>query len=278
MPELPEVETTLRGIAPHLEQQRLIAWRVLNSALRWPVDIPVALAGQVVLRLRRRGKYIIVEFAAGGMILHLGMSGSLRLVPRDTPLLKHDHVEWDFGGPVLLRLNDPRRFGCVLWQAGDVDTHRLLARLGPEPLGNAFSGDHLKELARGKRVAVKPFLMDAGVVVGVGNIYANEALHLAGVRPTRSVRRIPAARFDHIASAVRRVLAEAITQGGTTLRDFISPEGKPGYFRQRLLVYDRTGEPCRRCGSAIVGRVLGGRGTFYCPECQPSQGFGPAAC
>jgi formamidopyrimidine-DNA glycosylase len=278
VPELPEVETTLRGLVPSIEGRALQDWSVRNASMRWPVDLPEVIRGQVARRLRRRGKYILFEFPSGAVIVHLGMSGSLRFVPRDTPHLKHDHVEFDFGGTHLLRFNDPRRFGCVLWQAGDAEGHRLLRDLGPEPLGNQFSAAYLKRLAVSRRIAVKSFLMNANVVVGVGNIYANEALFMAGVRPTRSVNRIPLHKFEDIGRAVRHVLTAAITQGGTTLRDFINPEGRPGYFRQKLAVYDRAGQPCVRCGEAIEVIVLGGRGTFYCAACQPSHGFGPVSC
>jgi len=274
MPELPEVETTLRGITPFIEGRELIGWTIRNSALRWPVEIPVLLKNQPVVRLRRRGKYILLEFHSGALLIHLGMSGSFRCVPRGAMVLTHDHVEFDFGGGILLRLNDPRRFGSVLWQPGEADTHRLLAHLGPEPLGNEFSASYLKVRAHHRKVAIKPFLMDSSVVVGVGNIYANEALFLAGIRPARIVGRVPLHKFEDLIHAVRRVLSEAITQGGTTLRDFVSPEGRPGYFQQRLKVYDRKGEPCTVCGEAVEGVVLGGRGTFYCPVCQPVRGFG----
>ncbi len=278
MPELPEVETTLRGIAPFIEGRRLGAWTVRNASLRWPVEIPALLKNQPVVRLRRRGKYILIEFQSGALLIHLGMSGSVRCVSRAAQVLTHDHVEFDFGGDTLLRLNDPRRFGSVLWQPGDADSHRLLAHLGPEPLGNEFSASYLKVRARHRKVAIKPFLMDASVVVGVGNIYANEALFLAGIRPTWAVGRVPMHKFEDLTVAVRRVLDDAITQGGTTLRDFVSPEGRPGYFRQRLKVYDRLGEACLVCGGTIEGVVLGGRGTFYCPVCQPVRGFGRLTC
>ena len=278
MPELPEVETTLRGIAPFVERQKLIGWTIRNPSLRWPVEIPTFLKNQPVVRLRRRGKYILLEFQSGALLVHLGMSGSFRCVPRAAPYLTHDHVELDFGGEILLRLNDPRRFGSVLWQSGDVDSHRLLAHLGPEPLGNEFSADYLKARALRRKIAIKTFLMDSSVVVGVGNIYANEALFLSGIRPARQVARIPLHKYEDLTIAVRRVLSDAITQGGTTLRDFVSPEGRPGYFRQQLRVYDRKGEECRICGETIVGMVLGGRGTFYCPVCQPVRGFGRLTC
>lgn len=278
MPELPEVETTRRGILPLVEGHYLVAFTVRRRMLRWPVQMPAELAGKKVERLRRRGKYILFEFDTGALIVHLGMSGSLRFVPRQSEWLLHDHLQLDFGGATVLRLNDPRRFGCVVWQDGDAESHPLLASLGPEPLENGFSGDTLFESARSRRVAVKVFLMNAKIVVGVGNIYANESLFLAGVRPTRAAGRIPRSRFEDIARAIRKVLADSITQGGTTLRDFINPEGKPGYFRQSLRVYDREGEPCMRCESPISAIVLGGRSTFFCPVCQPSRGFGPVSC
>ncbi|MBM4203324.1 MAG: bifunctional DNA-formamidopyrimidine glycosylase/DNA-(apurinic or apyrimidinic site) lyase [Gammaproteobacteria bacterium] len=278
MPELPEVETTRRGLAPYVEGHKLVAFSIHERRLRWPVDIPEDLLGQAVRRLRRRGKYLLAEFDGGALILHLGMSGSLRFVPRGSELLTHDHVELDFGTEQVLRLNDPRRFGCVLWQQGEVESHPLLASLGPEPLENEFSGDQLFKRSRGRRVAVKIFLMDAKVVTGVGNIYANESLFLAGVRPTRKSGSIPRHQWEHVARAVRKVLADSISLGGTTLRDFINPEGRPGYFRQQLRVYDRESEPCIQCGTPLIAVVLGGRSTFYCPACQPAKGFGPVSC
>lgn len=278
MPELPEVETTLRGIAPFIEGRALVNWTIRNPSLRWPVQIPAHLKNQSVVRLRRRGKYILLEFRNGAILVHLGMSGSFRCVPRTADYLTHDHVEFDFGGETLLRLNDPRRFGSILWQSGEADSHRLLSHLGPEPLGNEFSASYLKARAHDRKVAIKIFLMDSSVVVGVGNIYANEALFLAGIRPARAVGRIPLHKFEDLTVAVRRVLGDAITQGGTTLRDFVSPDGHPGYFRQQLRVYGRKGEACRACGKAVVGIVLGGRGTFYCPVCQPVRGFGRLTC
>jgi formamidopyrimidine-DNA glycosylase len=278
VPELPEVETTLRGIAPFVERHQLIGWTIRNPSLRWPVEIPANLKNQPVVSLRRRGKYILLEFKTGALLVHLGMSGSLRCVSRAVPYLDHDHVELDFGGDTLLRLNDPRRFGSVLWQSGDVESHRLLAHLGPEPLGNEFSASYMKGRALRRKIAIKTFLMDSSVVVGVGNIYANEALFLSGIRPARQVARIPLHKFEDLTVAVRRVLSDAITLGGTTLRDFVSPDGRPGYFRQQLRVYDRKGQECRICGEAIVGVVLGGRGTFYCPVCQPARGFGRLTC
>jgi len=278
MPELPEVETTRRGLAPFIEGYKLVAFSIHQSRLRWPVEIPESLLGQTVRRLRRRGKYLLAEFDAGALILHLGMSGSLRFVARDGILLTHDHLEFDFGSEKVLRFNDPRRFGCVLWQQGDGENHPLLASLGPEPLENEFSGDQLFARSRGRRVAVKVFLMNAKVVTGVGNIYANESLFLAGVRPTRMAGTIPRHRWEHVARAVRKVLADSINLGGTTLRDFINPEGRPGYFRQQLRVYDRGGEPCIQCGTPLTAVVLGGRSTFYCHACQPAKGFGPVSC
>ncbi len=278
MPELPEVETTRRGLAPLIEGQALRQFAVHQPMLRWPVSIPNELPGHVVQRLRRRGKYLLFDFEHGSLIVHLGMSGSLRFVERETPRLLHDHVELDFGGVHLVRLNDPRRFGCVLWQPGGGETHPLLASLGPEPLENEFSGQGLFEKARARKVAVKLFVMNSHIVVGVGNIYANEALFLAGVRPTRAAGRIPRGRFEDVARAIRMVLDDSIRVGGTTLRDFLNPEGKPGYFRQSLRVYDRADQPCVRCGAGIESVVLGGRSTYYCPSCQPSRGFGPVSC
>ncbi len=269
MPELPEVETTRRGIAPHLEKRRVTDVIVRQTRLRRPVPehLPVTLAGQRLTKLARRGKYLRLCFPAGELILHLGMSGSLRVLPADTPAGSHDHVDLAFEGGRVLRLHDPRRFGLVDWQPSGT-VHPWLAHLGPEPLEPDFHGAWLAGRARGRRLAVKAFLMDSKVVVGVGNIYASEALFRAGIHPARAAGRIARARWERLAEAVRAVLAEAIEEGGTTLRDFTRADGRPGYFAQSLAVYGRAGEPCLRCGTAIRRRVLGGRASYYCPACQ----------
>jgi formamidopyrimidine-DNA glycosylase len=271
VPELPEVETTCRGIAPHLTGRRLVDWVLRVPALRWPVAIPEELRGQPIRSVRRRAKYLLIGFDHGALILHLGMSGSLRILPAHAPLLKHDHVDLCLDDGRILRLNDPRRFGSLHWQPEPVDAHWLLAGLGVEPLTPAFDGEYLKTAARGRRVAVKQFLMDGHVVVGVGNIYANEALFLARIRPTRAAGRISLPAYQALAGAVRQVLGAAIAMGGTTLRDFVNQDGQPGYFKQSLWVYGREGEPCKVCGTTLKGIRQGQRATVYCPVCQPAR-------
>ncbi len=270
MPELPEVETTRRGIAPHLTGQPVHRVIVRERRLRWPVSaaLPRELAGSVVQSVERRAKYLLLGTKAGSAIMHLGMSGSLCIVPDDAEPRLHDHVDIDFGNGQRLRFNDPRRFGCMLWTRGSPLSHKLLRNLGPEPLGDAFDGAYLHRKARGRKVAIKNFIMNGQVVVGVGNIYASEALFLSGIHPARAACRISRQRMDVLAASIREVLAAAIREGGTTLRDFIGSDGSPGYFQQELKVYGRAGEPCHNCGRAIASRVLGQRSTFYCPACQ----------
>ncbi len=270
MPELPEVETTRRGIELHLLNQTVRAVTVRERRLRWPVpdDLERQLSGQTIRAVVRRGKYLLLDAGTGTVLLHLGMSGSLRLLAPDTPWKKHDHAALELSNGLSLRLHDPRRFGALLWLSGPPEHHPLLKQLGPEPLGNAFSGSHLYARSRGRRIAVKQFIMDGRVVVGVGNIYANEALFLAGIAPPRAAGRIGAARYEKLATAIREVLSAAIAQGGTTLRDFVNGIGEPGYFRQQLAVYERVGQPCRVCDTPIIGLRLGQRSSYYCPRCQ----------
>ncbi|MEJ2060444.1 MAG: bifunctional DNA-formamidopyrimidine glycosylase/DNA-(apurinic or apyrimidinic site) lyase [Gammaproteobacteria bacterium] len=270
MPELPEVETTRRGIAPHVEGHRVRRVVVRQPRLRWPVPSALAhaLTGQRIDRIERRGKYLLLRTAAGTAIIHLGMSGSLRIVAAATPPEAHDHVDLVLDSGKALRLRDPRRFGAVLWTRRDPLRHKLLADLGPEPLGEDFTGAYLHARAHGRRVAIKALIMDSKVVVGVGNIYANEALFLAGIHPARAAGRLSAARCERLAAAIKQVLAEAIGQGGTTLRDFVREDGQPGYFRIHLRVYDREGEPCPQCGTPIRKLTQGQRSTWYCPRCQ----------
>lgn len=269
MPELPEVETTRRGIAPAVTGRRIASLVVRNPHLRWPVpaDLAARLAGQPVLSVTRRAKYLLLNLPQGSVIVHLGMSGALRVVSAQTPLRKHDHVDFVFGGDVVLRLHDPRRFGCVLWQAAG-EVHPLLASLGPEPLGDEFTAARLYALSRKRKSAVKPFLMDQAVVVGVGNIYATEALFRAGIDPRRAAGRISLQRYEALAQAVREVLAESIERGGTTLRDYVNPQGTPGWFALQLSAYERAGEPCLRCQTPIRRVVLGQRASYFCPGCQ----------
>lgn len=271
MPELPEVETACRGIAPHLTGRRIVDWSLRVPALRWPVVLPDGLRGQRIRAVRRRAKYLLVELDDGALILHLGMSGSLRVLAPDAPLLKHDHFDLLLDSGRVLRFNDPRRFGSLHWQPAPAEGHWLLAGLGVEPLTPAFDGACLKAAARGRRVAIKNLLMDGHVVVGVGNIYANEALFMARVRPTRAAGRVTLAQCEALAAAIKQVLGAAIGMGGTTLRDFVNHEGQPGYFRQSLWVYGREGQPCKVCGSELKGIRLGQRATVFCPRCQPAR-------
>ena len=278
MPELPEVETTRRGVSPLVSGQTLSGFNIRERRLRWPVTIPDTLVGQTLHGIRRRAKYLLFDFESGSLIIHLGMSGNLRVLPPETAYLKHDHVELLFSRGTALRLNDPRRFGSVHWQPGDALDHWLLTRLGIEPFDESFTGDYLKRLARKKRVAVKNFIMNAQVVVGVGNIYANEALFMAGIRPSVQASRVTRDAYGVLAESIRQVLAEAITMGGTTLRDFVNQNGNPGYFKQSLRVYGRQGQPCHACGKAVSMVRLGNRATFFCIKCQRAQGFVPPEC
>ena len=269
MPELPEVETTLRGVLPHLSGRVVRELIVVRRNLRWPVPEELEeITGQRVLAGERRGKYLLFRTARGTLLIHLGMSGSLRLLAPAVPWRKHDHLALRLDTGMELRFHDPRRFGCVLWLHGDPQAHPLLKDLGPEPLGPDFSGRYLFELARGRAAPVKAFIMDSHVVVGVGNIYACESLFMAGIRPTRAAGKVSLVRYEKLAAAIREVLAASIEMGGTTLRDFLNESGEPGYFAQTLRVYDREGEPCRTCGKAIERIVQTGRSTFFCPQCQ----------
>jgi formamidopyrimidine-DNA glycosylase len=274
MPELPEVETTRRGLAPHLEGRRVLAVTLRRPDLRWPIpgEIETLLPGQTIRAIRRRAKYLLMDTDVGSAIWHLGMSGSMRVLPADTAVQAHDHVDLSImdktqATPRVLRFNDPRRFGCLLWQAPG-ETHELLRELGPEPLEDDFDGSYLFERSRGRRAPVKAFLMDQRIVVGVGNIYAAEALFAAGVSPLRAAGKVSRERYDLIAAEIRRILAYAIRRGGTTLRDFLSPDGAPGYFEQELSAYGRGGEPCPRCGRPLKEAMLAQRATVWCGHCQ----------
>ena len=268
MPELPEVETTRRGIAPHILGQVIHGAVVRQAQLRWPVpELNRLLGGQLVQAVERRAKYILIRFAHGTLIIHLGMSGSLRLVPAGTPPRPHDHVDLVCAGSCL-RLHDPRRFGALLWTEGDPFAHPRLRGLGPEPLSDEFDGNYLYRIAHARRAAIKTLLMDGKVVVGVGNIYATEALFRAGIHPRRAGRQISRKRLGQLVHEVKQVLTNAIERGGTTLRDFLNESGQPGYFAQELLVYGRAGQPCRRCGTLLKTRQIGQRASAYCPSCQ----------
>lgn len=269
MPELPEVETTRRGIAPHLEGHRVTRLIVRDARLRWPIpeDLAIQIEDQTFTAIRRRAKYLLMDIGGGTLISHLGMSGNLRLVAANTPALKHEHVDIELDSGLALRYTDPRRFGAMLWQrAGEV--HPLLARLGPEPLSPEFDGERLYNLSRKRSIAVKPFIMENAVVVGVGNIYATEALFASGIDPRREAGRISRARYVELAEEIKKVLARAIDSGGTTLRDFIGGDGKPGYFQQELFAYGRAGQLCKVCGTTLSECRLGQRSSVFCRRCQ----------
>lgn len=272
MPELPEVEVTRRGVAPHLEGQVVTDVIFRHSGLRWPFPDGLAerLRGHTILSTGRRGKYLLIRFASGTLIVHLGMSGHLRILPRLTPAGKYDHFDLVFGEQVL-RMSDPRRFGAVLWhddRDSDVNEHVLLSSLGVEPLENQFSAQLLYRKTRKRSSPIKQVLLAGDIVVGVGNIYASESLFKAGINPKTPAQRIGLARYEKLANAIRETLAAAIEQGGSTLRDFMGVNGQPGYFQQTYFVYDRTDQPCRLCGTLVRQLKQGQRSTFYCPNCQ----------
>jgi len=268
MPELPEVEVTRRGLEPLVAGRVISAVAVREPRLRWPVPADVyGLAGRRVLAIRRRGKYLLIDCGDGHLIVHLGMSGSLRVLPPGSPAQKHDHFDLVLGDR-LLRLRDPRRFGAVLWTSADVARHPLLASLGIEPLSRALDAERLYRLTRAHRTGIKQFLMDGRRIVGVGNIYANESLFHAGIHPRSPARRLSLARCERLAAAIKLTLRAAIRAGGSTLRDFVGADGASGHFQRRTWVYDRAGEPCRRCGAAIRRLEQGQRSTYFCPRCQ----------
>ncbi|MDD2913938.1 MAG: bifunctional DNA-formamidopyrimidine glycosylase/DNA-(apurinic or apyrimidinic site) lyase [Gallionella sp.] len=270
MPELPEVETTRRGLAAHLTGQTIADVVIRNASLRWPIpkNLPKLLRGQTIVALKRRAKYLLMDCGSGTLILHLGMSGSLRILPAGTPAEKHDHFDLVLGNGLLMRLRDPRRFGAVLWHSGDVHTHPLLAALGPEPLEENFDARYLHQAMRGRSIAIKQCIMDNHVVVGVGNIYANEALFRAGIKPQLAAGKLSLPRCARLVAEIRATLAEAIKLGGSSLRDFVNTSGQPGYFQQHYWVYGRDGEACRKCGTPIKQIKQGQRSSFYCGNCQ----------
>ncbi len=269
MPELPEVETTKRGLEPLLVGQTIAAVKIRDPRLRWPVEttLPARVETQRIRSLDRRGKYLIVSLDDGAMLIHLGMSGRLRYVTDESPPANHDHFEIAFSSGSKLRFNDPRRFGSLHF-SDMPESHWLLKNLGPEPLGDGFTADYLYGISRGRRVAVKQLIMNGNIVVGVGNIYASEALFRAGIRPTRPAGRIAKHRYIGLVDSVRSVLEEAIRAGGTTLRDFRDGDGQAGYFQQELSVYGRAGESCDRCSEPIRQKTIGQRATYYCVACQ----------
>ena len=268
MPELPEVEVSRLGISPWLLNQTINKIIVRDKRLRWPVPDEIFLAeGKTIVNIRRRAKYLLIGVGDGEIILHLGMSGKLRVIDADFPTIKHDHIDIVLGNGKCLRFNDPRRFGACLWQPKG-ETHTLLSKLGPEPLTDDFDAERLVALSKGKKSPVKTFIMDNDVVVGVGNIYANEALFMSGIDPRRAAGRVSAKRYALLTAAIKEVLAKAIEQGGTTLKDFAQSDGNPGYFAQHLRVYGRARKECEVCSTEIKSVVIGQRNTFYCPNCQ----------
>ena len=270
MPELPEVETTRRGIDPFVAKKKIAHVTIRERRFRWPIpnDFEKKVNGHTVRSISRRAKYLLFELDHGYFMIHLGMSGSLRIVEQKTALQKHDHVEFQLPNKLCLRFNDPRRFGSVLWLGENPYEHALLNKLGPEPFDKKFNGDHLFKASRKKKVPVKNFIMDNHVVVGAGNIYANEALFMSGIRPGKAAGRLTKKEYALLAKNIIDVLGASIEMGGTTLKDFVGGDGKPGYFQQTLRVYGRNKLPCLQCKTPIKLIRLGQRSTFYCPECQ----------
>ena len=267
MPELPEVETTKRGVQPHIQQQRITALVVRQAKLRWPVSPELqSLVGETIIGVRRRAKYLLIDTSKGSIMVHLGMSGSLRVIEQGEPPGFHDHVDLELG-KIALRYTDPRRFGCWLFVAPNA-SHELLSKLGPEPLEEDFQREPFAAALRATKRPIKQAIMDNKIVVGVGNIYANEALFMAKISPVRAASRVSVKRLDALHDAIRIVLAEAIEQGGTTLKDFVGSDGQPGYFKQSLHVYGRGGLDCVACKQTLKEIRLGGRSTVYCPDCQ----------
>ena len=270
MPELPEVETTRRGIAPHIENKRVSTVTIRQHSLRWPIpaELPDTLRRRQLMAVTRRGKYLLFRFSHGHLIIHLGMSGSLRIAETGEAPRKHDHVDIGFSGNINLRFHDPRRFGAILWTSDSPDTHKLLSHLGPEPLSTDFNSEYLFKASRKRSKDIKNFIMDSKIVVGVGNIYANEALFDAGIRPTKAAGKVTQKQYQQLVTAIKKVLARSIKQGGTTLRDFIGGDGKPGYFAQQLNVYGRENMPCKVCSTPLKMIRQAQRATVYCPQCQ----------
>lgn len=270
MPELPEVETTRRGLSPHLEGTTVTGVAIRHPQLRWPIpeNLPQLLTGQTIRSLTRRAKYLLLAFDQGTLILHLGMSGSLRILPATAAAERHDHFDLLLDNGWLMRLRDPRRFGAVLWHAGDSNSHPLLCRLGPEPLEEGFNARYLYQSTRNRNVSIKQFIMDNHVVVGVGNIYASEALFRAGISPRLVAGKLSLPRCTRLTDAIRDTLNAAIVAGGSTLRDFVNASGNPGYFQQQHWVYGRAGQPCRCCATPISQFKQGQRSSFYCKTCQ----------
>jgi len=270
VPELPEVETTLRGIEPHVVGKTIKNAVVRCEKLRWPIpqDLAEIISRRKVLSALRRGKYLILQFKHGALIIHLGMSGNLRIVNKGLEAKKHDHVDLILSSGQILRFTDPRRFGAVLWTTGPVEEHKLLCDLGPEPLTEDFDGELLFRQSRKRKIGIKSFIMDSHIVVGVGNIYANEVLFLSGIRPTKPAGKVSRAKYELLSQQIKQVLQKAISAGGTTLKDFVGGDGKPGYFKQQLFVYGRSGQPCLNCDQTLKEIRIGQRSTVYCSHCQ----------
>lgn len=269
MPELPEVEVCRLGITPHILDKEVSNVVVRHKTLRWPIPEAVqSLISHKVQAVERRSKYLLIKFTHGTLLIHLGMSGTIRVIDNTVPVVKHDHFDVVFAHGKILRLNDPRRFGAVLWFAEHIDEQGILAKLGPEPLGENFNYGYLFNKAKNRKVPIKTFLMSNPIVVGVGNIYANEALFKAGILPTALAGTISEERFDRLTDIIKQVLAEAITQGGTTLKDFTQSDGKPGYFAQKLQVYGRAGEKCFVCQDVLEEIRQSNRSSVFCPSCQ----------
>ncbi|MFV2059177.1 MAG: bifunctional DNA-formamidopyrimidine glycosylase/DNA-(apurinic or apyrimidinic site) lyase [Gammaproteobacteria bacterium] len=270
MPELPEVETTVTGIRPYICGQKITSVVVREHRLRWPIppDLSDNLIGQTVLSVSRRAKYILIQFKNSTLLIHLGMSGNLRFINKNQPAVKHDHVDIIFNHKDCLRYHDPRRFGAILWTNEAIEKHTLLSHLGPEPLSDNFTTDYLFLRSRNRKISIKQFIMDSKIVVGVGNIYASESLFLAGIHPTRAAGKISKARHQKLCLAIKKVLSSAIKQGGTTLKDFNNADGKPGYFKQKLNVYDRAGKTCKKCSRSIKHITQNNRSSYYCSHCQ----------
>ncbi len=270
MPELPEVETTRQGILPHIKDQTVASVLIRQYSLRWPIteNMVQLISGKKLLNVSRRGKYLLLEFDQGSAFIHLGMSGSIRILGIDAPAGKHDHFDICFSNGKLLRYNDPRRFGTFLWVGAEPLQHKLLAKLGVEPLGNEFDAEMLFKASRNRKIAIKQFIMDSHIVVGVGNIYANEALFQAGIHPSRQVCRISLKRYQTLVDVIKNILRKAIEQGGTTLKDFYQGDGKSGYFSQSLNVYGRADLACVQCARRLVEIRQSGRSTVFCKHCQ----------